>query len=122
MIINIQSGGISPQYHVVFDDHFYTEASASSDESSLEFWNEIDIATFIYYVALEYNSSVQLQHDWLTQDELEESAQATLRLSKIRYSISSLPSSSSVDSSISSPYTLLVQIVTYIPYPGKKHH
>ena len=39
LILNLQTGSISPHYHVVFDDAFTTVSSVREDEIPPTFWN-----------------------------------------------------------------------------------
>ena len=42
LVLNLSTGHISPQFHVVFDDHFSTVNSMIIDETPPSFWNEFD--------------------------------------------------------------------------------
>jgi len=41
LVLNPQTGHISPQYHVVFDERFSTVSCSPQDESSLESWDNL---------------------------------------------------------------------------------
>ena len=57
---------------MVFDDAFTTVSSDGNDENLPTFWNQIDIEAFTLRIPLDSNSTVNLQDDWLTTEELEE--------------------------------------------------
>ena len=44
LVLNLTTGSISPQFHIVFDDEFSTVNSIGQDEDPPSFWNEIDLA------------------------------------------------------------------------------
>ena len=71
LVLNLQTGSITPQYHVVFDDHFSTVTSVAREEEPPGHWEELCLenSTFVH---TEHNSSettVYLEDDWLTPDE-----------------------------------------------------
>jgi hypothetical protein len=53
LILNTQTGHISPQFHVVFDDNFSTVNSLTSDDEPPPFWNDFDIGEFLYRIELD---------------------------------------------------------------------
>ena len=48
LALNLQTGSISPQYHIVFDDSFSTVQSLSVSEELPTFWNEIGIEEHVH--------------------------------------------------------------------------
>jgi hypothetical protein len=88
LILNLQTGSISPQYHVVFDDSFSTVQSISSDETPPDFWTSINLDAFIHRIPIEPSDTEGslLPDDWLTPHELEEKRRRLSRLGKIRES------------------------------------
>ena len=72
LILSLQTGSISPQYHVVFDDTFTKVESIPEDTDPPSFWNEIDHEAKIFQIPLDPNVDTSLQDDWLTTEELEE--------------------------------------------------
>lgn len=45
LVLNIHTGHISPQYHVVFDDSFSTVPSLAADDVPPDFWSAIDFSS-----------------------------------------------------------------------------
>ena len=86
LVLNLQTGSISPQYHVVFDDTFSTVISIDEDENPPSFWNDIDLDSHIHRIPLDEDENAELRNDWLTPPELEEKSRRELRSKKIRAS------------------------------------
>ena len=105
LILNLSTGSISPQFHVVFDDSFSTVMSVTSEEEPPSFWNDLCLESdSVHRIPLETDASVHLPDDWLTPDELEEKRRAIARLDKIRPTYwYKKPSSSLPDSSTTPP-------------------
>ena len=89
LILNTQTGHISPQFHVVFDDNFSTVNSLTSDDEPPPFWNDFDIGEFLYRIELDDNTPASLSSDWLTPSEKEEKERARVRSVRLRNSSSS---------------------------------
>ena len=83
LVLNLKTGYISPQYHIVFDDTFSSVVSHSVDEEPPEFWNSIELDAFTYKIPVD-NPPPYLQDDWLTPTELEEKQRYQLRNKAIR--------------------------------------
>jgi hypothetical protein len=88
LVLNLQTGSISPQFHVVFDDSFSTVSSITADTDPPAFWTAANLESCIYRVPVDANdpSTSLLPDDWLTPHELEEKRRATYRQSQIRSS------------------------------------
>ena len=71
-MLNLTTGSISPQFHVVFDDTFSSVISLAAEESPPDFWNDIDLANHTHRVQLDNGTDPRLSPDWLTPAELEE--------------------------------------------------
>ena len=84
MILNLRTGHISPQFHVVFDDTFSTVPSMSSDEEPPSWWNIVDLEENSYQLPLDDSATAELGNDWLTPTELEEKSRAQIRQIKLR--------------------------------------
>jgi hypothetical protein len=41
LVLNLQTGSITPQFHVVFDDYFLTVLSISPSEDPPKFWSDL---------------------------------------------------------------------------------
>ena len=91
LILNLTTGSISPQFHVVFDDTFSTVMSVTSEEEPPKFWNDLCLE-LTHQVPLEKDVSVHLPDDWLTPDEVEEKRRAIARADKIRPTYQHRPS------------------------------
>ena len=66
LVLNLQTGSISPQYHIVFDDLFSTVQSLSVSEEPPTFWNESGIEEHLHKVILDVDTLAQLGEEWLT--------------------------------------------------------
>jgi hypothetical protein len=93
LVLNLQTGSISPQFHVVFDDDFSTVSSLAEDSSPPDFWTAANIESCIYRIPVEPNdpSTSLLPDDWLTPHELEEKRRTAYRQSQIRLSFVEAP-------------------------------
>ena len=125
LVLNLTTGHISPQYHVVFDDGFDTVLSHSTADDPPTFWQDIGIddnlyETHVHRIPLDPEASIQLGPEWLTPDEREERSRMEARQSKIRVRFAppitspvdvSVPPSSSAPSTLSDP-TIIPNIVT----------
>ena len=83
LVLNLKTGYISPQYHIVFDDTFSSVVSHAADEEPPDFWNNIELDAFTYKIPVD-NPPLHLQDDWLTPTELEEKQRYQLRNKSIR--------------------------------------
>lgn len=77
LVLNLVTGHISPQYHVVFDDNFDTVILHSSADDPPSFWAEIGIddavhAAHVHRIPLDTDSPISLSEEWLSPAELEE--------------------------------------------------
>ena len=71
LILNLSSGSITPQFHVVFDDMFHTVAS--QDDNLPEIWSRlIDCGPCHMQVMLDEDVDFELHDDWLGADERTE--------------------------------------------------
>ena len=98
LILNLRTGHLSPQFHVVFDDDFSTVPSLSSDSEPSPFWDTIDLEENTLRILLDDNTSSFLDKDWLTPAELEERSRLTIRQAQIRRAFQ-LESSTHINSS-----------------------
>lgn len=83
LILNLQTGSISSQYHVVFDDSFSTILSMEDDPP--EFWGELCLER-THHIPLEKDATVHLPDDWLTPLELESKQRDINRQEPVRKS------------------------------------
>jgi len=83
LILNLTTGHVSPQYHVLFDDWFSTvDSSDQSSEDAIESqqWEELfDNGRF--QVAFDDDDPIELDDEWLTKNEqLEKHQRASARV------------------------------------------
>ena len=83
LVLNLETGSVSPQFHIVFDDWFSTvSSSASFDEESIESnkWTKLLMSERLQ-VLFDETDDVQLDDEWLTEIErLERHQKATARV------------------------------------------
>ena len=88
LVLNLQTGSITPQYHVVFDDYFSTVSSVEREIDPPEHWADLCLedSTFIPTDGNpdDGGAPVFLDDDWLTPDEREFKARALTRQDTIR--------------------------------------
>ena len=85
LILNLRTGHISPQYHVVFDDQFSTVASRPSDKDPPTWWNTVDLEENSLRIPLENDSPLRfLDKDWLSPEELEIRSRENVRQTALR--------------------------------------
>ena len=73
LVLNVSTGKISPQYHVVFDDKFATVNSLPSEDSIEKQWARIFKLKREFYLDFEFDDEgnlitdhwPQLDHEWL---------------------------------------------------------
>jgi hypothetical protein len=68
LVLNLQTGSITPQYHVVFDNHFSTVTSIAREDEPPVHWGEICLenTTYIHMEHILSDTTVYLEDDWLT--------------------------------------------------------
>jgi hypothetical protein len=89
LVLNLNTGHISPQFHVIFDDEFSTVPSLGSEEEPPPFWNIIDLDNHRLSVPVDPpdntdSDNTLLHEEWLTPPELEERRRVTTRQGAIR--------------------------------------
>jgi hypothetical protein len=89
LILNLQTGSITPQFHVVFDDYFTTVASISDDDNPPDVWEDLCLENSLHIATEDNNqentldSFIYLNDDWLTNEELRAKQRAAVRTSSI---------------------------------------
>ena len=73
LVLNLQTGSINSQYHIVFDDFFSTVESIGQDEDPPDHWDHF-VSGKHYVIPNESNveAPMHLQDDWLTSFEQEQ--------------------------------------------------
>ena len=109
LVLNLTTGSISPQYHVVFDDEFSTVPSIDVNEDPPTFWNDLDLESQSQRIYLDPESPHQLHEEWLTPDELEERRRTNNRQRHVRQIFPPL-TGSSTDNTTPAPIPASTQI------------
>ena len=70
LVLNLSTGSITPQYHVVFDDRFTTVESITIDGTPPTHWEDLCLEnTMLVPTEETTDAPVHLQDDWLTDTE-----------------------------------------------------
>ena len=85
LVLNLTTGSITTQYHVVFDDRFSTVESIGHDDTPPSYWEDLCLENSIY-VPTDGTSDtpVHLEDDWLTDAEREIKHRELQRQERIR--------------------------------------
>jgi len=83
LVLNLQTGSISSQFHVVFDDLFSTVASIGADDEPPSFWEELCL-TSTHQIPLDASDSPFLNNDWLSPTEIAEKQRILARTDRVR--------------------------------------
>jgi hypothetical protein len=81
LVLNLQTGYITAQFHVVFDDLFSTVASIGREEEPPSHWQ--DLCLHSHYVATDDDHS-HLEDQWLTPQERESKRRQIEHETKVR--------------------------------------
>ena len=92
LVLNLDTGSITPQFHVVFDDLFSTVSSVEREHDPPDNWDQLCLenTTFIpvddhhLSASPDWNTSENLPFDWMTSGEHDLLDRATRRQSAIR--------------------------------------
>ena len=85
LILNMKTGSITPQYHVVFDDRYSTVASIGRDEDPPFNWADLCLENTLYVPAeTSPDSPMYLHDDWLTEPEREVKHRELQRQNRVR--------------------------------------
>ena len=101
LILNLRTGHISPQYHVVFDDDFSTVQSIPEGNDPPPWWNEINLEENTLRIPLDDDATLLLDKDWLSPEELEERSRRNIRQTQLRQAFN--PTTSLPDATLLSP-------------------
>jgi hypothetical protein len=88
LILNLQTGSISPQYHVVFDDMFSTVVSIGITEDAPTFWQDLllDSRQQVPMDDEGPDKQIYLDDDWLTIEEIDSKRRQQSRVNTVRTS------------------------------------
>jgi hypothetical protein len=70
LVLNLQTGSIDTQYHVVFDDQFTTVSSIEREIYPPSHWEDVCLESAVRIVT--DHPKTYLKDDWLKKEELEE--------------------------------------------------
>jgi hypothetical protein len=68
LVLNLQTGSITPQFHVVFDNHFSTVPSFERETDLPDHWADLCLDNAIN-ITTDDTTNLALHDDWLTEDE-----------------------------------------------------
>jgi hypothetical protein len=96
LVLILQTGSITPQYHVVFDDHFSTVSSVEREIDPPEHWADLCLEEDSTYIPTDFSTDeggalIFLDDDWLTPDEREFKARALTRQATVRTTFDPTP-------------------------------
>ena len=104
LVLNVSTGFISPQYHVVFDDKFSTVNSLSREDSIDDQWANIFKLDKEFYLDFEYDEDGKLiTSDWpeLSTEWLDPATQSTVTV--LSRPVNSAPKGASSDEAVQAP-------------------
>lgn len=91
LVLNLQTGHISPQFHVVFDNDFTTVSSLGVTDEVPDFWQQLSLipleeisSSVVTRIPLDPASSIEIEDIWLPTDELEEKRRHDIITDRIR--------------------------------------
>jgi hypothetical protein len=92
LVLNLDTGSITPQYHVVFDDQFSTVTSVEREIDPPDNWAELcmENTTFVPTdtdtddIGAETTTKASLGFEWMTPDERDWAARAMIRQDAVR--------------------------------------
>jgi len=117
LVLNLHTGHISSQYHVVFYDSFSTVPSLAPDDDPPTFWSAIDFSTdlhrdFVSRIPLDKDSNIRYDAYYMTSTELEERARLDTCNARIR-------STYNVDTPSDSAETLFPKLAVDSDFPSQ---
>ena len=104
LVLNVVTGKISPQYHVVFDDTFSTVNSLPHEDSIDDQWTRIFKLEREFYLDIEYDEDGKLiTSDWppLSTEWLDPTAKGTVTV--LSCPVNKAPGGASSDEAIQAP-------------------
>jgi hypothetical protein len=124
LVLNLETGSITPQYHVVFDDHFSTVSSVEREMDPPDHWAELCLenTTYIPHDSLDdtdapnaLSPNQAFDFEWMSPEDREWAHRALTRQDVIRdafqpsqpSSSSTAPPSTSTETSSSDSTTLI---------------
>jgi hypothetical protein len=82
LVLNLTTGSIDTQYHLVFDDQFTTVSSIEREMDTPSHWEDLCLESAVRIVT--DHPTTYLKDDWLTEEELEEKRHDLQREKAIR--------------------------------------
>ena len=85
LVLNMSTGSITPQFHVVFDDSFSTVPSLQRENDPPSFWNDLCLENTVYIPTdVPLKNGHHLADDWLTESERSDKLREIQRREAIR--------------------------------------
>ena len=85
LVLNLQTGSITTQYHVVFDDRYSTVASLGEHEDPPPDWEDLCLENTLYVPTdTTPDTPLHLHDDWLTDEEREVKYRELQRQDRVR--------------------------------------
>ena len=100
LVLNLQTGSITPQFHVVFDDLFSTVPSIAREEEPPSNWEDLCLESTVF---IPTDSPRPLMEDWLSPDEKTQRARESHRKEAIRVTFESTTGPTQPRERLSSP-------------------
>ena len=111
LVLNVNTGAISPQYHVVFDDKFSTVNSLPTEDSTDDEWARIFKLDREFYLDIEYDEDGNLtRSEWphLSTELQDPTANSTVTV--LARPVDTAPGGSSSDKAIQAPGGLVIKM------------
>jgi hypothetical protein len=119
LVSNLNTGSITPQFHVFFDCHFTTVSSIGKDDSPPNHWADLCLENSISILEDQETSDkspISLNDEWLTAEELFKKRPAHVQSTSIKqtYNTTSFIQGKSINPT-QSDVTLNIQSTTEAP-------
>ena len=104
---------------MVFDDTFSTVQSTPEGADPPPWWNVVDLEENILRIPLNDDSTLLLDKDWLSPQELEVRSRRNVRQTQLRQAFTPAPSTSNTTLSLPPPVTTAILTLPSIQEPAK---
>ena len=84
LVVNLQTGSITSQFHVVFDDRFSTVASIERENEPPDHWDQLCLENSISIPVEKDSAAAFLDDGWLSPAEREKKRRELERLDRLR--------------------------------------
>ena len=89
LVLNLKTGSITPQFHVVFDDYFSTVTSVERETDPPDHWADLCLDNAIS-ITKDDATNLSLHDDWLTEDKCLLNARILTRNNAVRSTMNSV--------------------------------